>query len=168
MLASLSSLAASAALLLLSSSPSPASAQSSGGANITSCSWVASSVHWTNISWTPANPQAGDTVIVNATGVASTAVTGGSGSIDAYIYGVDMFSSPISTCGVNQQIDIDGATTAVINALPCPVSSGQQTVVSVVIPVPQEAQGLGQLNITLQASDSTSRPAYCFDVSLSL
>ncbi len=91
-------------------------------------------------------------------------VNGGSGQINAYIYGVDMFQASFNTCGTGQQIDIDGATTATLDALNCPVAASQKVTIGLVLPIPQEAQGLGQINITAAANDDQNRLSFCLDV----
>lgn len=94
-------------------------------------------------------------------------MSGGLGEIDAYLYGVDMFTAPVNTCGTGQLVDILGATVAVFDALSCPVQRGASVRMGFVLPIPQEASGLGQLNITLMAND-TSTPnsvqVYCLDL----
>ncbi len=91
---------------------------------------------------------------------------GGTGEIDAYIYGADLFTAPVNTCGVGQQIDVLGAPTATFDAITCPAAPGSTVTVGVVLPIPSEASGLGTINITLVANDTAPSPriAYCFDV----
>ena len=84
--------------------------------------------------------------------------------MNAYIYGVDMFQASFNTCGAGQQIDIDGATTATLDGLLCPVSANQKVALGLVLPIPQEAQGLGQINITAAANDDQNRLAFCLDI----
>jgi hypothetical protein len=93
-------------------------------------------------------------------------VKGGVGEIDAYLYGSDVFTAPVNTCGSGQMIDILGATTADFDALPCPVQGGDTVHMGFVLPIPAEAAGLGQLNITLMANDTSTRASmvYCLDL----
>lgn len=95
---------------------------------------------------------------------ATTSISGGQGQINAYIFGVNMFNTQINTCGAGQQIDVDGLTTGVFDALNCPTSTGGHVALGFVLPIPGEAAGLGTINITLSASDQASRAAYCIDL----
>ena len=67
-----------------------------------SCS---SYIQWKSLTVFPASPNAGDIVSVNGTGTLSVPVTGGAGTINAFLFGDDVFVAPITTCGLGQQID---------------------------------------------------------------
>ncbi len=95
---------------------------------------------------------------------AAVGFTGGTGQINAYLYGADMFQANINTCGVGQQIDILGVATATLDAPVSPVTPGGTATMGLSLPIPQEAAGLGTLNITLAAADTNSRQVYCFDL----
>lgn len=102
----------------------------------------------------PPNPQAGDTVVLNATGTETgAALTGGAGTINAYLFGADVFTAPFNTCGLTQ-IDVLGLATGILNAPACPIAPGAQGKIGFTLPIPGEASGLGLLNIVLNASDS--------------
>ena len=47
-------------------------------------------IRWSNFTITPAIPQAGDTLVLNATGVMAGIVGGGAGEIDAFLFGSEM------------------------------------------------------------------------------
>jgi hypothetical protein len=117
---------------------------------------------------TPANPAAGDTVVLNVTGVetGSTALTGGQGVINAYLFGADVFTAPFATCN-QTTIDVLGLATGYLDAPHCgptePISQGQQGKINFSLAIPGEASGLGELTIILSASDSGNSLAcaYC-------
>ena len=115
----------------------------------------------------PPAPQAGDTVQINGTCILSAAVSGGAGQIDAYLYGVDVFEQPVNTCG-QTAIDVLGVATGTLNAMPCPIKAGGTGRFSFSMQIPQEAQGLGLLNITVQAKDQVNNPAFCVNLSVTL
>ena len=105
---------------------------------------------------TPPNPAAGDTVTLNATGTETgAALTGGTGTINAYLFGADVFTAPFSSCG-QTQIDVLGLATGILDAPACPIATGAQGKIGFTLPIPGEAAGLGQLNIILNASDSNN------------
>ncbi len=142
----------------------PTSAQQPN-ATLASCGGTA---NFTSMAINPPAPQAGQTVSLNTSGVASSVISGGAGTISAFLFGVEVFTAPIGTCGLGQQIDILSLTTAYLDALACPVEAGANTTLGVVIPIPSEAYGLGQLNITLSAQDQNNNLAYCFNLSVTL
>jgi hypothetical protein len=115
----------------------------------------------------PPAPQAGDTVQINGTCIVNAAISGGSGQIDAYLYGVDVFEQPVNTCG-QTAIDVLGVATGTLNAMPCPLAAGGTGRFSFTMQIPDEAQGLGLLNITVQAKDQASSPAFCVNLSVTL
>lgn len=80
---------------------------------------------------------------------------GGVGQVDAYLFGADVFEQPVNTCN-ETQIDVLGITTGTLDAIPCPTQANQKFQVGFVMPIPDEAAGLGQLNITLQGRDSNN------------
>jgi hypothetical protein len=115
----------------------------------------------------PPNPQAGDTVTLNATGVelGSTPLTGGTGVINAYLFGAQVFTAPFNTCN-ETQIDVLGFATGILDAPVCgstlPINQGQQGKIGFVLPIPGAGSGLGQLNIVLNASDAQNNFACAF------
>jgi hypothetical protein len=115
----------------------------------------------------PPAPQAGDTVSVNATVSVGTGVTGGTGQVDAYLYGIDVFEQPVNTCG-ETEIDVLGITSGTLDALTCPSTAGQLMRVGFVMPIPDEGAGLGQLNITLQGRDTAQNTAFCLNMTVYL
>ena len=128
----------------------------------------ASCVKWATMVFTPPAPAPGTTMVVNGTGVTTAAVTGGTGMINAFLYDVDVFDAAITTCG-ESSIDVMGLATGTLDALACPVTASQNVSVGFVLPIPQEAQGLGQLVININATDSTGNIiAYCIQVNATL
>ena len=79
-----------AALLLLAAAPA-ALAQT----YISSCGGT---FNLTKFAVTPPNPQAGDTVVMNVTGTETGAapLSGGTGVINAYLFGAEVFTYPIA------------------------------------------------------------------------
>lgn len=136
---------------------------------LTSCGGY---VKWANLTVTPAAPQAGDTVYINGTGLTQAPCSGGVGAINAYLFGADMFTAPINTCGLNQQINILDQAEATFDALVCPANANQLVKLGLVVPIPSFASGIGQLNITLTANDTSTasggRMVYCFDAVITL
>ncbi len=62
-------------------------------------------IQWTTFVISPIAPNPGDTLYVNATGVVPSPVLNSSlsvGTVNAFLYGVDVFSAPITTCGETQ------------------------------------------------------------------
>ena len=127
----------------------------------------------TSITVHPASPQAGDTVVLNATGVSgcvrpcpalqsalpashppapfrSALLTGGSGTINAYLFGSDVFTAPVNTCGYTD-VDVLGVADGSLYGPNCspqtPIQPGQQGTISFSMAIPSEGQGLGQLNV---------------------
>ena len=159
------------------------------------------SITWSSLVITPTNPQAGDTVTLNATGVASSSITSSpasEGIISAYLFGLEAFAAPVNTCGAGQQVDVMGITTGDFDALSCPIAAHSKATLgfSIAIPSvrrsrararalvthrsarkraltrpphhPQVAQGLGQLQIFVNATDQNSAVAYCLNMSVTL
>ena len=125
-------------------------------------------ITWQALSIFPPSPQAGDTVYVRGNGTTSTlTITGGTGFIDAYLYGVDVFEQPINTCG-QTQIDVLGIASGTLNALNCPVKPMGHANFTFFMTIPQEAQGLGPLNITVTGADQQQKSAFCLDLTLTL
>jgi len=119
---------------------------------------------WSNVTFSPPTPVAGQTMIVNGTGTVRGIVNNGTGQINAYLYGVDVFNTNTNTCG-ESQIDVMGITTGILDALNCPTQVGSNVTLGFVLPIPDEAQGLGQLNITLNSTDQTGNTvAFCLDI----
>lgn len=112
--------------------------------------------------------QAGDTVFINATGVSRSACTGGIGQINAFLDSVNVYQTQVNSCGLGQQIDLDGFGTATFDALACPMAANTLAKIGMVVPIPSMAFGLGVLNITLNATDSSGNSAYCIGVGISL
>lgn len=78
-----------AALLLLAAAPA-ALAQT----YISSCGGT---FNLTKFAVTPPNPQAGDTVVMNVTGTETGApLAGGTGVINAYLFGAEVFTAPFA------------------------------------------------------------------------
>ena len=155
-----------AALLALAA---PLAARAQTNATWSTCCGPADGtcVKWSSIVFSPAAPVAGATMTVNGTGVVQGPVSNSTlsvGSVDAQLFGLDVFSAPINTCG-ETVIDVLDVTTGTLDALACPVAAGQTVTLGLVLPIPQEAQGLGTLNITVNATDSSgNRVAFCLDV----
>ena len=126
------------------------------------------SVSWSSLTVTPPSPQAGDTVIVNGTGTASVGITGGTGEIDAYLFGLNVFETTVNTCGQNQTIDVLDMATGTFNALACPVAAGAPAAMSFSLAIPDIANGLGALNIIMNATDSGKKAAFCVNMSVTL
>jgi hypothetical protein len=122
----------------------------------------------TNLSVTPATPQAGQTVYVNGTGILPQKVTGGTGQINAYLYGANAFSAPINTCGLGQNINVLDMASGTLDALPCPVAPGAHAQIGFVMAIPSIAGGLGSVNITVNATDSNNVPVFCIDAVVNL
>lgn len=119
---------------------------------------------WSNVTFTPPTPIAGQTMIVNGTGNVRGIVNNGTGQVNAYLYGVNVFNANTNTCG-ESQIDVLGITTGILDALNCPTQIGSNVTLGFVLPIPDEAQGLGQLNITLNSTDQTGNTvAFCLDI----
>jgi hypothetical protein len=90
------------------------------------------------------------------------------GQVNAYLYGLDVFQAPITTCG-ETQIDVLGYATGILDALPCPTAAGEKVAFGFFMPIPAEGQGLGQLNITINATDQTGNTiAFCLAVQATL
>ena len=71
------------------------------------------------------------------------------GTINAVLFGLNVFSAPINTCGKAQDIDILGITDGTLNALACPAAEGSPQTVSFSMLIPNEASGLGSLGIMI-------------------
>ena len=161
-----SAAAAAAALLALSAAPS---ALAQTNATWTTCCGPADPVcvKWSSMVFSPAAPVAGSTMIVNGTGIVQGPVSSSTlsvGAVNAFLFGLNVFSAPINTCG-ETIIDVLDVTTGVLDALQCSVVAGQKVALGLVLPIPQEAQGLGTLNITVNATDSSGNlVAFCVDV----
>lgn len=127
------------------------------------------SLNLTSFTITPKSPQAGDTVTMNATGLLNGvgSLTGGSGSISAYLFGLDVFDTTFNTCG-ETQIDIDGLATGILDGPACPLTKGQKGALGFYLPIPEAGAGLGQLQIILNATDSNKVPAYCVNLTITL
>jgi len=99
----------------------------------------------------PPNPQAGDTVTINATGIQSRGkLAGGQGNIQAFLFGLDVFSASFSSCN-ETLIDIDGFGTGILDAPICgpsdPILENQSGKIGFVLPIPGAGSGLGTLNV---------------------
>ena len=157
-----------AAVLLLALAAAP-SARAQTNASWSTCCGPSDPVcvKWSSMVFDPPAPVAGSTMSVNGSGVVQGPVTNSPlsvGQVNAYLYGLNVFSGPINTCG-ESIIDVLDVTTGVLDALPCPVVAGQRVKLGFVLPIPQEAQGLGTLNITVNATDSSGNlVAFCLDV----
>lgn len=122
---------------------------------------------WSNIVVSPAAPQAGDTVFINGTVTSPIAIKNGTGLIDAYLYGADVFEQPINTCG-ETLINVLGVAQGVLDALACPVKQGGVSRFGFAMAIPDEASGLGQLNITVTGNDGAGVNAFCIDLVVTL
>ena len=124
---------------------------------------------WSSVSFSPASPQAGDTLIVNASGVMGSGVVLAApplaaGAIDATHGGSDVFGAPIATCG-ETSVSVLGLSSATIDALPCPTEPNERVALAVTFPIPALAKGMGAFNVTINATDNAgSRIAFCLDV----
>lgn len=74
---------------------------------------------------------------VNGTGTLSVPVTGGDGTINAYLYDADVWAGPISTCGLGQEVNVMGVAQGTLDALVCPISAGAAVSIGFVLPIPQ-------------------------------
>ena len=123
-------------------------------------------VQWTSMVFNPPAPAACSTLTVNGSGIVQGPVmnsTQSQGAVDAYLYGLEVYSTPISTCG-ETIIDILDVATGTLDAITCPVAAGQKVNLGFVLPIPCQASGLGQLNITINATDQTGNQiAFCLD-----
>ena len=141
-------------------------AQNSPSPTILSCG---GSLNLSSFTISPKSPQAGDTVTLNATGILNGvgSLTGGTGAISAYLFGLDVFDTTFNTCG-ETQIDVDGMATGILDGPSCPLSKGQKGALGFYLPIPEAAAGLGQLQIILNATDSNKVPAYCANLTITL
>ena len=66
------------------------------------------------LALTPPNPQAGDDLTLNATAVNNEkiAITGGSGTINAYLWGSLVFNAPVATCGTTSIVSLRSSVNA--------------------------------------------------------
>ena len=131
----------------------------------------ASCVRWTSMTFTPPAPVAGGNIMINGTGLAPAAISNSSlntGAVNAYLYGLNVFSAAVATCG-ETVVDVLDVTTGTLDALPCPVSAGQKVALGFVLPIPYQAQGLGELVITLNTTDQTgNNVAFCINVNATI
>ena len=134
---------------------------------LTSCSH-SSVINMKSLTISPLSPSAGDNVTLTATGVALSSVTGGAAQIDAYLFGTDVFSLAIKTCGQNQPVDVMGIVTGNMNALACPLAPAAAAALSFNIVIPSEGAGLGALTIILNATQQTNLPAFCVNLTVTL
>jgi hypothetical protein len=67
-----------------------------------------------------------------------------------------------------QQIDVLGLTTGVFNALACPIAAGGAISGSFSLDIPDEAAGLGDLQIILNATNQDGQVAMCLNISVTL
>lgn len=155
------------AALIVSSLSLCAVAQSTP-AVLTSCGPTSSVINFKSLQISPTSPSAGDNVTLTATGVALSSVTGGVANIDAYLFGTDVFSSSVQTCGQNQSVDVMGIVTGTMNALACPLAPAAAAAMSFNIVIPSEGSGLGQLTIILNATQQTNLPAFCVNLTVTL
>ncbi len=88
----------------------------------------------TSVKLSPPSPQAGDTVVLNATGVETGAVlSGGSGVINAFLFGDNVFTAPVNTCGytdVNVLGIADGSLYGPACSAQAPLMPGQPGTIS--------------------------------------
>jgi len=128
-------------------------------------------VRWTSMVFSPPAPVAGGTLMVNGTGIAAGPVSNSSqstGAINAFLYGLNVFSAPLAACG-QTVVDVLDVTTGTLDGLPCPVANGQKVALGFVLPIPDEAQGLGELVINLNTTDQTGNLiAWCLQVNATI
>ena len=124
---------------------------------------------WATVTFTPASPQAGDTLVVNASGTMGSgsvlaAPPLAMGAVEAVHGGSDVFGAPISTCG-ETKVSVLGITDVTIDALPCPTSPEELVTLRVTFPIPLIARGMGSFNVSLNATDNSGALiAFCLDV----
>ena len=109
--------------------------------------------------------------MLNGTGTAASAITNSGfsvGEIDAFLFGLEVYAAPIDTCGLGQQIDVLGLTTGVLDALQCPVAAQAPVKVGFSMLIPDEAQGLGQLQIIVNSTDQNKATAMCLNLTITL
>lgn len=110
-------------------------------------------------------------VVLNGTGTAATAIVNSAlsaGEIVGYLFGLEVYAAPIDTCGLGQQIDVLGITTGVLDALNCPVAAQSPVRVGYTMLIPQEAQGLGLLQIIVNSTDQNKAVAMCLNLTVNL
>jgi hypothetical protein len=124
---------------------------------------------WATVTFSPASPQAGDTLVVNASGAMGSgsvlaAPPLATGAVEAYHAGEDVFGAPISTCG-ETKVSVLGIVDVTIDALPCPTSPNERVALVVTCPIPLIARGMGSFNVSLNATDNSGAlVAFCLDV----
>ena len=128
---------------------------------------------WRTVSISPAAPQAGDTLFVNATGAMGVGAVLASpplaaGAVAAFHNGADVFDASIATCG-ESSFSVLGMSTVIVNALACPTVNGGPAALSITFPLPSLAAGMGAFNVSINGTDNTGRlVAFCIDVLVSL
>ena len=118
-------------------------------------------------------PPSGDLVILNATGISATpyGVTGGTGVINAFLFGSNVFTAPVNTCGFTD-VDVLGVVDGYLYGPACsaavPLSPGGKGTISFSITIPSVGQGLGELNIIVNTTDQQNAPSWCANLTLTL
>ena len=125
---------------------------------------------WSSVTFAPAAPQAGDTLVVNASGAMGGPGTVlptpplAAGAVDAWHGGSDVFEAAIATCG-ETQFSVLGLSNVVVDALTCPTALRGGASVVVTFPIPLLAKGLGAFNVTVKGFDNTgAQLAFCVNV----
>ena len=115
----------------------------------------------------------GDTVILNATGVSAVtnAVTGGTGVINAFLFGSNVFTAPVNTCGFTD-VDVLGVVDGYLYGPACsaatPLNPGGKGTISFSMTIPSEGAGLGTLNIIVNTTDQNNGPSWCANLTVTL
>ena len=98
-------------------------------------------------------------------------LTGGSGVINAFLFGSNVFTAPVNTCGYTD-VDVLGVADGSLYGPSCspatPLRPGDKGSISFSMQIPQEGQGLGTLNIIVNASDQLNAFAWCANLTLTL
>ena len=124
----------------------------------------------TSVTFSPAQPRAGDTMVANATGTIGGVVQDGVqsvGTVAGTLNTAPFMRDKIKTCG-QTVINVLDLCKITLNLLPCPTQTGEAVATSMVVPIPQEAQGLGNFVFSANASDQQGQMAFCFHLTMTL
>jgi len=128
---------------------------------------------WSAVSISPASPQAGDTLVVNATGVMGAGAVlasppAAAGAVVAFHGGADVFEAAIATCG-QSAFSVLGLSEVTVTALACPTATAGAASLSINFPLPSVSAGMGAFNVTVNATDNTGQHvAFCIDILVTL
>lgn len=134
--------------------------------SLTSCGGA---INWTTVTFSPAIPIAGQPVVLNVTGLATSSVlTGGAGNISAYLWDQVVFEGAITACDQNQTLDIDGLASVTFNGVACPLAAGAPASLSLSLVIPSAASGIGAVGVIVNASDGSSltNDAFCLNATI--